>query len=858
MWRLHPVVSRLVAGFALMVAPFAVDAAHALDPDDTPWTVEDDSPGQPPPASIEELLERDRLTIIEDHDVPLPSQDQPDYVANPGPEHEDRLAPKLPDIIHQAIERAPPDAPLPAAGPQTPPASVTGPVQAPAAGSVVLAPSQGPPDPLRGPLPQALTPQPGNVPTAAQLTPAPAPRTPVITAPAPRLAIRTAPRARPPETAARAAPPPQTLTPAAPSPSLLRSPPPADAAVATDGYDPSAPPPLAVPSEPVSQGAIAVNGKLYLPLARALETRGETDLAVFGARDRAALLDHYRKSVGEALWVTRSGYTPAAAALVQEISQAGAWGLESADYPVASLPSSGGDIAYETLTDAELKLSLAALAYARHARGDRIADPSTQLSSFLDRKPQTSEPEKILAALLTAPDKAAYLRDQHPKHAQFTHLRNLLASVRKKQAEGAEPERIPDGPKITPGKKHSHIAILRRRLGLATPLDADGRTRDETVYDDALASAVVAYKRKHGIDPDNATVTADLRRSLNKQSHLDEGAIIANMEQWRWMPDDLGDVHIWVNIPEFLVRVKRSGEVVHEERVIAGRYETQTPVFSNRLRTVVFQPSWNVPESIKVNELLPGLKAGSNPVARQGLRMERNGREVDAWNVDWQRQDIRNYHIYQPPGPSNVLGVVKFLFPNKHAVYLHDTPTKRLFNETLRTYSHGCVRVRDPVRLAEVVMAIDKGWDPAAVRGLISDGPEDNDVALDTPIPVHMTYFTVWAAGNGEVQTFPDIYGHEKRIRLGLNGRWEELAQDKAHIAPAVPVTASTREDWGDLDDETAPRRVRKVRSRPKVSLRQARPAVRQAAQRASPVYRQAPPKKPPNSSLFTNIFATD
>ena len=156
--------------------------------------------------------------------------------------------------------------------------------------------------------------------------------------------------------------------------------------------------------------------------------------------------------------------------------------------------------------------------------------------------------------------------------------------------------------------------------------------------------------------------------------------LLANMEQWRWMPADLGSHHIAVNIPEFTVRVMKDGAAIHTERIVTGKYETQTPIFSDRMRTVVFQPSWNVPESIKINELLPKLRAGGNPIAGQGLAIKRNGRDIDVWDIDWDTADIRQYHIYQPPGDANVLGIVKFLFPNKHAVYLHDTPSKKLFN----------------------------------------------------------------------------------------------------------------------------------------------------------------------------------
>jgi murein L,D-transpeptidase YcbB/YkuD len=264
---------------------------------------------------------------------------------------------------------------------------------------------------------------------------------------------------------------------------------------------------------------------------------------------------------------------------------------------------------------------------------------------------------------------------------------------------------------------------------------------------------------------------------------LSESAILANMEQWRWMPEDLGAFHITVNVPEYAIRVVRDGEAVHTERVIVGEIANQTPVFSDKMSTVVFHPFWGVPDSIKVNELLPSLARGS-ALERQGLRVQYNGRDVDPRSVDWSQADIRNFHVYQPPGSSNVLGVVKFLFPNQHQTYMHDTPTKNLFNASQRTFSHGCMRVRNPLKLAEAVMGHDRGWTMADVDDALANGPENNNITLDRKIPVHMTYFTVVANPDGSYQTFNDVYGHEKRITLALAGRWGQIDKGRDHLAP--------------------------------------------------------------------------
>lgn len=244
--------------------------------------------------------------------------------------------------------------------------------------------------------------------------------------------------------------------------------------------------------------------------------------------------------------------------------------------------------------------------------------------------------------------------------------------------------------------------------------------------------------------------------------------LLSNMEMWRWMPEVLGATHIWANIPEYKVQVVAKGRTVHQERMIVGKTKNMTPMFSDAMETVVFKPYWNVPNSIKVKELLPSLLRGGSALRRQNLRIAYGGREVRPGSVDWSRRDIRNYHVFQPPGRGNALGKVKFLFPNKHAVYMHDTPTKHLFKKRQRAFSHGCMRVRNPLKFAEVLLKRDRGWDRGKIDRLAASGPENNRVSLLNSVPVHVAYFTAKVSASGKVTLFDDIYGHERRIQAGL------------------------------------------------------------------------------------------
>jgi L,D-transpeptidase YcbB len=591
----------------------------------------------------------------------------------------------------------------------------------------------------------------------------------------------------------------------APSPAEAATPP-STSPSASEGTSASA-----APGSTASPPAIiAVDDLLYLPVARYLQDNAKKALSGTDDADRQVLVQFYGSRMGSTLWVGKTGYNDAAKNLIAALNEADSWGLRAADYKIPELkPMASGDYSLDDLTVAETRLSLAAMKYARDARGDRITDPSSQLGTYLDRMPQLVARRTVIDTLATIPDKGAYLTSLHPKHPQFARLRDKLIALRASAKEEAA-LKIPDGPKLMPGTSHAQIAIIRKRLKIETPTTKDdGTPADDTYYDKALAAAVEAYKDNKGIQPVNPAITTALRRSLNSSNDVSETKLVANMEEWRWMPEDLGKYYVMVNIPEFKVRVISNGEVIHEERIVSGRPDAQSPIFSETMKTVVIQPRWNVPDSIKIKELLPSLRAGGNPLARQGLVAEYNGRKIDPYGVDWYRTDIRNFNVYQPPGGGNALGVVKFLFPNKHSVYLHDTPSKSLFNESVRAFSHGCMRVRNPVKLAELVLNKDKGWDKTTVDDLVAKGPEENEVSLDQPIPVHVVYFTAWVADGGEVQTFDDVYGHEKRITLALAGRWNQIVKaDEKKVSPDdIPGDSWGGKDgfaslFGDDDDE--------------------------------------------------------
>ena len=509
-----------------------------------------------------------------------------------------------------------------------------------------------------------------------------------------------------------------------------------------------APPTGLVPPPPLPQQPLAAEltppAGFVTEFAQRLSTEGRLRSAE--KADRVVLKQFYEERGNEPVWTTSKGLTFAAKAAIEEIRRADDWGLDASAF---RLPVLIQDVepTREQRADAEIAVSLAVLEYARHARGGR-ADPLS-LSRNLDRKPQLLDPRSVIDAAATTDSPAAYLRALHPQHPQFERLRQAYLSL--KRGNPAPVEQIVEHKGKGKSKK-KHVA--------KTPAGPSART------------------------------------------------LLVNMEQWRWMPEDLGSFYVWVNIPEYTVRVVKAGHVIHSERVIVGRAKTPTPVFSHEMQQVIFHPYWGVPESIKTKELLPSLAKGNIGVLeRQNLRVSYRGRDIKPATVDGTKADMRTVHVYQPPGSGNALGIVKFRFPNKHDVYMHDTPSRSLFNASARAFSHGCMRVRDPLKLAELVLAEDRGWTASRVTAAVRNGPKDNQINLINKVPVHMTYFTAWVDDDGKVKTFADIYGHESRIALGISGKSFMIQRDREDAAPTVQAkrpaparTASTSARRGDRD----------------------------------------------------------
>ena len=537
--------------------------------------------------------------------------------------------------------------------------------------------------------------------------------------------------------------------------------------------EPDAPAALISPADAIR---IAVQERLSAKFTNASEARKS---------EQGALVEYYSVPDQKLLWVDADGLNERAKAVMQEIARADEYGLRPGDYELPKPTSFDphGASATSWLADAEVKISFAVVGYARDARGGRI-DPS-RLTENLDPTLALPVPLEVLESIAIRSEPAAYLRSFQPDQPQFEALRHMLVELRGgKDDDVKKIVQIPDGLVLKKGMEDPQVALLRQRLEISSSAEIASTSDavvNENLFDDAVDAAVKEFQQANGATPDGM-VGPGTRRLLN-QSHHEAASpakirlILLNMERWRWLPHDLGSYYVNVNVPEFMLRVVEDGKVIHTTRVVAGKPDKPTAIFSQDMQEIVFNPYWYVPNSIKTEEIRPYLRdegawffgGGWNTRVfdSHNLRINIGGREVDPASIDWGRVDIRTLNIYQPPGPDNVLGNVKFVFPNKHDIYMHDTTQKFLFAKDVRAESHGCMRVQNPDQLATVLLKHDQGWTQGRVASAIQGGP-DQHVALEHKIPVYITYFTAWVNSNGSLSTYGDIYGHDSRMAAAL------------------------------------------------------------------------------------------
>src|SRR5499426_1103852 len=529
---------------------------------------------------------------------------------------------------------------------------------------------------------------------------------------------------------------------------------PKDAAVPTPATDPAAASEQAAAPDPLAAldpADRAVAEKIRDLLA------AKTDTIFANKRERAAVEAFYQARHLAPLWLDKGVQNARAQAVIARLKDADADGLDVNDYKT---PTFAG-LSPDALAEAELKLTRTVLTYARHLQSGRF--PYTRVSNNIELPQEPPDPAAILAKIANAANAGTALDDFSPPHEGYKKLKAMLAQMRGKAAGAKE---IADGQLLKLNAKapmeDARVPQLRDKLGLT------GDTSDLR-YDAKLAEAVKKFQRANEL-PVTGNLDSKTLKELDgppRDKQID--AVISNMERWRWYPRDLGKAHVVVNLPDFTLRVVHNDAEVWSTRIVIGKPDMPTPLLSETMKYITLNPTWNVPPSIVYNEYMPVRQRDPMALERMGLKL--------VYNRDG------SVHIYQPPGEANALGRIRFNFPNRFLVYQHDTPDKHMFAHDVRAYSHGCMRVQDPAKYAEVLLDIarpNENWTADKIKRMFGTG--EQDIQLPAQIWVLLTYQNALVDDAGKLQTRRDIYNIDSRTFAAIKserGMIEPLQERK-------------------------------------------------------------------------------
>ena len=360
------------------------------------------------------------------------------------------------------------------------------------------------------------------------------------------------------------------------------------------------------------------------------------------------------------------------------------------------------------------------------------------------------------------------LQELTPKHQEYLNLKKALIKYRFIGESGGWKVFTTQLQKIEEGMIHPDVALLRNRLAV-TQGYIEYHEEDEYLFDRVLLDHVLLFQLRNGLTPDGVIGKATIE-AMNIDVETRIASIEANLERWRWLSDDLGERYIKVNIANFELQVIENDKIVFMTHAIVGREFRETPVFSSSLSYFVLNPDWTVPPTILNEDIIPAVINNPEYLTKNQLKvLSYDGTEVSPLTIDWDSITLNGfpYKIIQSPGPRNALGSVKFIFPNKYNVYIHDTPSRYLFKRTDRQFSSGCIRVEDPLDLAAWLMKGNPKWTPSIINDIVEKG-KTKTVRLSKPIPVHIIYLTAWASNDGVVYFRKDIYNRDKTLLAAL------------------------------------------------------------------------------------------
>lgn len=480
-------------------------------------------------------------------------------------------------------------------------------------------------------------------------------------------------------------------------------------------------------------------------------------------RIRSALKQHYIVNKGSIYWVGTGRMTP----FLQRIENAQLDGLNPADYPADTLAEMRDGISANDprgAAMAELYYSAFFVAYAADLRIGRVAPQ--KVDPYLFRTRKTIDVVRVLTALTKQREPGKFLSSFEPQNPHYQALKKMMRIYTTVDEENEWPV-IPQGAAVKLGGSDPRVPAIRDLLTFTG--DYTGADSSSSVYDKSLSAAVSNFQKRHGLEA-KGLLGKQTIMAMNVPPSERIQQIMVNMERWRWMPDQLGNEHFLVNIAAFELQHVNQGTIVDRMDVVTGAVATQTPEFSDQMEYIEINPYWTVPYSIATNEMLPKLKANPNAYA-DDFEVFVNGKLASWTSVNWQAYGAGSFPFTfrQLPGPKNALGRVKFMLPNQHNIYFHDTPAKDKFSSTSRAFSHGCIRLSRPMDLAHELIDNIPGWSADLLDQVVASG-RNTKVVLPQKIPVHLIYATAFK-GEGGIEFRPDVYGRDRKLAAALLGK---------------------------------------------------------------------------------------
>lgn len=553
---------------------------------------------------------------------------------------------------------------------------------------------------------------------------------------------------------------------------------------------PLAPPPAAAEALFTPTGADAGAGvdpltELEERIRVRIERNGGAAAVIAVADERVhAVVDLPRFYEGRGFrpaWVDVDGPLALADSVVAALERADREGLDPDDYHLpriravlAELRRSGAPAAGRVvgtpaarLVDLELLLTDAFLLYGAHLVAGRV-DPVTMHAEWSTAR-READLVAVLNRALDTGAVASELETLLPVHPEYFRLRSTLERYREIARAGGLPE-IP-GRQLRPGVRDPAVPLLREWARAMGDLPADAPTPpDATVLDPALEESVRRIQERHALAP-TGVVTLATSAAMNVPVEERIRTLELNLERWRWLPRELGERHIRVNIAGFYVKVLEGDSVGFTSRVMVGQRYRETPVFSDRMTYLVLNPTWTIPPGILEQDKLPLIRRDPAGYLRANrIRvLDSAGREVEPGSVDWSKVTGKtSYRLRMDPGPENPLGQVKFMFPNAYSIYLHDTPSREDFDRSRRDFSSGCIRVERPLDLAAYLLRDDPRWTPDRIAAALRN-PGEQTIPLRRPVPVHLLYWTAWADHDGHIHFHEDVYGRDSALDQALS-----------------------------------------------------------------------------------------